>query len=269
MRALFAIGFIAIVLALATFHACKKEKIIIQGSRTDTIYVQYEHCQYDTSLPINCYTTHLRGSARRLRAGGGVDTLELTTLQYVTLGYCEFDKFVPLYILRAEAIFPGRIPDTAMCRTAGIPLCCPMADLKQPCLQAEPQDASQIIYEFNDVATTTFSLTNICNKQDIRKFSFNLIGPTQYIESPDSNPALLCQDFIRPLLDSACQVFTFRNCTIKLIDISRKHDYDTVKVVYLMQGDNMTWIPCCAGAYKEVDPTRPFERTAKIILQCD
>ena len=269
MRQFFAIGFIAIVLALATFHACKKEKIIIQGSRTDTIYVQYEHCRYDTSLPINCYTTHLRGSARRLRAGGGVDTLELTTLQYVTLGYCEFDKFVPLYILRATSIGPGRIPDTAMCRRAGIPLCCPMANFEQPCLQAQQQDGPNIIYDVNDVASVEFSLKEFCNRSKEQEFSFNKIGPTQYISHPDSNPNLSCQDFVQLLQHSDCQEFRFKNCSIKLVDIDSKYDFDTVTVVYLMQGDNMTWIPCCAGAYSPDNIFDPFEATAKIQLQCN
>ncbi len=265
---LFTASVLLALISLATFHACKKEKIIIQGSRTDTIYVQYDHCQYDTSLPINCYTTHLRGSAQRLGAGGGVDTLELTTLQYVTLGHCEFDKFVPLYVLRVYGIFPGRIPDTAMCRAAGLPLCCPSYNTNQPCFQATEKGDPLLEGSPNDISSAFFQLIDFCDRTNIEKFSFNIVGQTQYLLHPDSNPNLQCSQHLQALFQNSCQAFNFRNCTVRLIDIPKRFEPDTITVVYLPQADGYYTTPCCAAAFKESSGGL-FQETVKIELQCD
>ncbi len=271
MRNLFHILSATILLLLAiflsTFHACKKEKIIVQGSRTDTIYIQYEHCQYDTSLPINCYTTHLRSGAQPLRSNG-VDTLELNVFQYVTLGYCRLEKFVPLYILHPEMITNWRIPDTAMCRAAGIPLCCPGYNTDKPCLQAT-ESAETIPYNYiNDVSSVWFTLVDFCTRRDTLQFSFNLVGQTQYIAHPDSNPNLSCSQYLQALFQSSCEVFSFKNCTIRLIDIPEQYEPDTVTVVYLPQGENYYTTPCCAPAFKST--TGGFlDKTVKIELRCD
>lgn len=275
-----------VAMLFATFHACKKEKIIVQGSRTDTILIQYEHCQYDTTLPINCYVTHLRSYSRTLR-NNKADTLELNVLQYVTLGHCKFSEFIPLYILHTKVIFPGRIPDTAMCRAAGLPLCCPGYTTERPCLQATVKGEPLASSQWNDISSAWFELINICSKTDTLRFSFNLIGQTQYLSHPDSNPQLSCYQHIQPLLQNSCQSFSFKNCTIHLIDIPMRYEPDTITVVYLPQGENNYLIPCCAPAFKDGSGSVPryktfytstrkgydrgtiFDETVKIELRCD
>ncbi len=252
MRALFAIGFIAIVLALATFHACKKEKIIIQGSRTDTIYVQYEHCRYDTSLPINCYTTHLRGSARRLMSVKE-DTIVWYESQCITFGHCKFDDFYPYYKICFTGPSSGRIPDTAMCRAAGVPLCCP----------AFSEIVDDLPTTDIDILTVWFKTINICsNKSNI--LLFNEIGQTRYLEYPDSNPNFSCQAHLQSLFPDSVQTYKFKNCSIRLIEYPQEFDYDTITVVYAPQGPGGSLTPCCAGAFKNP----PLSIYVKIGLQC-
>ncbi len=270
MRTLFAIGMVAVVLTLATFHACKKEKIIIQGSRTDTIYIQYEHCQYDTSLPINCYTTHLRSGFSKFRATS--DTFIIGNNQCVILGNCDGENFQPVYKICAE-IIPGRIPDTAMCRAAGLPLCCPSYYSESPCLQATQIPEPPHTFDLNDISTVTLTVSNICQKTQ-KDISLNLLGPTLFIMHPDSNPNFICQDYLRPLFQNACQSYTIGNCTMRLVDIPRKYEPDTVRLIYLEQGEPNpigvpTLIPCCAPAYKTASSSNPFNATAKIEIACN
>ncbi len=255
------LGGLGIVFVLGiVFHACKKEKIIIQGSRTDTIYVQYENCQYDTSLPINCYTTHLRGSARRLRSVKE-DTIVWYFSRCVTFGFCEFEKFYPYYKVCFRSPPGGRIPDTTMCRDAGIPLCCPSFGEEI----ADDMPRTDV-----DISRVLFTITNICTKQS-KWVSFHEIGQTKYLEHPDSNPNFSCQTHLQTLFPDSIQRHTFKNCSIRLIEIPKQFDYDTITVVYLPQGPNGNYIPCCAGTVNLLKPPTYdlFDMYVKIGLQCN
>ncbi|NPA33561.1 MAG: hypothetical protein GXO48_01340 [Chlorobi bacterium] len=252
-----AIAISTLFLSLIVFHACKKEKIIIQGSRTDTIYIQYEHCQYDTSLPINCYTTHLRSSAQRL-GNAQEDTIVWYESQCITLGHCKFDEFYPYYKVCLISIVPGRIPDTAMCRAAGIPLCCP---------EFIDYYGDDVVVPNIDIAMVMMGINNICNKNS-RLIGFDVLGQTSYLEHPDSNPNFSCQNHLQSwsIFPDFIQRYQFKNCSIRLIEYPKKFDYDTVTVVYAMQGPNGNFTPCCAGSFSTgIDI---FSIHAKIGLQC-
>ncbi len=235
------------------FHACKKEKIIIQGSRTDTIYIQYEHCQYDTSLPINCYTTHLRSGAQRFGAGKE-DTIVMYESQCITLGHCKFDEFFPYYKLCFEGPSSGRIPDTAMCRAAGIPLCCPT-------FMDYPDDLPVTDI---DILTVWLRKISVCSV-GAQWLSFSKVGQTRYLEHPDSNPNFSCQSHLQSLFPDSIQNYKFKNCSIRLIEYPQEFDYDTITIVYAPQGPGGSLIPCCAGDFSNP----PLNVYAKIGLQCN
>ncbi len=262
MRVVSFVGLAVLVVVLAiAFPSCKKEKIIVQGSRTDTIYIQYEHCQYDTSLPINCYTTHyIRGKQDRIRFSRE-DTIVWYFSQCVTFGFCEFEKFYSYYRVCFKSPPGGRIPDTAMCRAAGIPLCCPSFG---------EEVADDIPTIDVDIASVLFTITNLCTRQT-RWVEFNEIGETRYLEHPDSNPDFSCQAHLQSLFPDTIQLERFKNCSIRLIEIPKQFDNDTITVVYLPQGPGGDYIPCCAGTVNLLSPPTHglFDVYVKVGLQCE
>ena len=220
---------------------CRKETEVVTVTRYDTVYTQPDMCP-DTTLPINCYTTFLRGQGQRLPLGKE-DTITVGMDQCITLGHCAFDTFIPTYRICLRAVSPGHIPDTAMCRAAGIPLCCPA--YKPP-----PDDVAG---SNADIRSVYFGVYKICDGD--KGVIFTQLGQTQYLSHPDSNPNYSCQTHIQNLLQDTIETFAFNNCTFRLIHFPKQFDYDTVTVVYLPQGPpnalgEPTLIPCCAGTFK-------------------
>ncbi len=236
---------LAVVLGLGfwlTFlPGCRKETEVVTYVHHDTVYVQPDMCP-DTTLPINCYTTYLRGQGQRLPLGKE-DTITVGMDQCITLGHCAFDTFIPTYRICLRAVSPGHIPDTAMCRAAGLPLCCPA--YKPP-----PDDVGG---GHIDLVAAYFEVRQICGAK--QRVIFNQLGITQHLPHPDANPNFSCQLYLDTLLEDVPAVYWFKNCSFRFIRYPDQFDYDTIREVYLPQGPPNVFgepslIPCCAGDFK-------------------
>ncbi len=271
--------FLAVVLGLGfwlTFlPGCRKETEVVTFVHHDTVYVQPDMCP-DTTLPINCYTTQLRSSTRNL-FDNGKDTLYLPEVSCIWLGHCSFDKFTPLYRVCISGASDALIPDTAMCRAAGLPLCCPHYDTSLiSCVDYSSDsdvpgpDPAPGYPPYNDVGIAYLRVIPLCSQQPERWYNLTIFGATARLSHPDSNSAFSCQMHVQALQSHACTEFQLHNCTLRLIDIPRIAD--TVTAVWLPQGppdpilSTPRYIRCCAPDVKNT-----FTRlsTVQIVLQCD
>ncbi len=207
-----AITLLLLSIFISTFHACKKEKIIVQGSRTDTIYIEPNLCK-DTVLDINCYTEYFRRGTERIVVRE--DTIIISEGKSIVLGNCSAGKFKPLYTLIVTGIYGGRIPDTSMCRNAGLPLCCPYYDTTMSCVgsglsSGSVNDDSQLPF-FNDIQLVSLRFVPTCSRLNTLEFNLPVFGPTYYVFSPDSNPSFSCYDYMMDISDKVCSAINVKN----------------------------------------------------------
>ena len=253
---------LAVVLGLGfwlTFlPGCRKETEVVTFVHHDTVYVQPDMCP-DTTLPINCYTTYLRdGTLRRLAAQE--DTLTVSETRCVWLGHCSYNEFTPIYKL-CVGVDGGRIPDTAMCRAAGIPLCCPYYDTYTfPCRQViNSRNPFRSSIPLNDAEVAILDFSPPCSTLPRQVYYIPYFGPTQFISHPDSNPSISCSAYVQDIKQRTCSEARVHNCTLRVLYIPNR--YDTVTAIQFPQGPT-----CCAPAAKG---SIPVSVPVKIGIRCD
>ena len=146
-----------------------------------------------------------------------------------------------------------------MCRAAGIPLCCP---------EIIDYYADDVVVPNIDIASVVMGISSICNKNS-KLIGFEVLGQTRYLEHPDSNPNFSCQAHLQSwsIFPDSIQRHRFKNCSIRLIELPKQFDYDTITVVSAMQGPNGSFTPCCAGDFNNVIDV--LNKHVKIGLQCN
>ncbi len=208
----------------------------------------------DTARPINCY---LRPPVpnKDIHPLNPADTLLLPEGNCLFLGHCAPDTFIPHYKLCLPGFLDNRIPDTAMCRRVGLPLCCP--------------DPTNFLVEFTDViisiygvdaAQATFQVTPLCPALPSQKHKLILWG--KYTTLPHSDySSTPCSTYVQQWwwLDIS-DSFQVQNCTIELLDLLPGPDTVTMT---LLSGPYID--SCCTGISKQ---RTPADRKTQIRIHC-